>query len=272
MSEETPTRRIFLGMPGYGDLTAGAANGLYHATAGKLNVDGGEYRVALDRVYNGGSLLAHNFNSLWAAAINLDSQGPPVNYFAMLHSDVEPEEGWLDSLIEEMEARGIDMLGAVVPIKDLQGLTSIALQNPNGDQWRPLCRLTMTEVMSLPETFTSDDTGYELLLNTGCWVCRFDSEVAKQVCFTINDTIRFDDERGIYVADVEPEDWYFSRRMRELGVRMGATRKIRIAHAGSMRFGNQDAWGHKSFDSEYVSESVLPKVTQEAKQAELLEV
>lgn len=267
-------------MPGYGDLTAGAANGLYHATAGRLNIDGQEYRVALDRVYKGGSLLAHNFNSLWAGAINLDAAaerdpencGPRVDYFAMLHSDVEPEEGWLDKLVEEMEERDLDMLGVVVPIKDLQGLTSIALQNPNGDQWRPLCRLTMTEVMSLPETFTADDTGYELLLNTGCWVCRFDSEVAKRVWFTINDTIRFDEERGICVAEVEPEDWYFSRRMREHGLRIGATRKIRIAHAGSMRFGNQDAWGHKSFDSEYVSESVLPKVTQVAQEAELLEV
>jgi hypothetical protein len=259
METETPIRRIFLGMPGYGDLTAGAANGLYHPTCGRLEIGGVAYRVALDRVYKGGSLLAHNFNALWCGAINLDAQGPPVNYFAMLHSDVEPEEGWVDKLIEEMESRDLDMLGVVVPIKDLQGLTSIALQNPNGDSWRPLCRLTMKEIMQLPETFTADDTGCELLLNTGCWVCRFDAEIAKQVHFTINDAIHFDEERGIYVAEVEPEDWHFSRRMNELGLKLGATRKVRITHAGSMRFGNQKGWGHQDFDADYVSASVLPK-------------
>lgn len=259
MSIETPIRRVFLGMPGYGDMTAGAANGLYHATAGRLHVGGVDYRVALDRVYKGGSLLAHNFNALWAGAINLSAQGPTVDYFAMLHSDVEPEEGWLDRLIEEMESRDLDMLGVVVPIKDLQGLTSIALQNPNGDSWRPLCRLTMKEIASLPETFTAEDTGHDLLLNTGCWVCRFDAETAKEMSFTIRDTIRWDEERGLHVAEVEPEDWGFSRQWNARGLRIGATRKIRLTHAGSMRFGNQEAWGHKEFDSEYVPTSVLPK-------------
>lgn len=274
MSDETPIRRVFLGMPGYGDMTAGAAQGFYHATAGKLTIGGMDYRVALDRVVKSGSLLAHNFNALWAGAINLDADpdGPPVNYFAMLHSDVEPECGWLDTLIEEMEDRDLDMLGVVVPIKDLQGLTSIALQNPNGDSWRPLCRLTMKEIVSLPETFTADDVGHDLLLNTGCWVCRFDSEIAKQMCFTIRDAIHFDPERGIHVAEVEPEDWGFSRQWNARGLRIGATRKVRVMHAGHMRFGNQEPWGHKDFDSEYVSESVLPKKTEEANAAELLEV
>ena len=280
MSDATPIRRVFLGMPGYGDMTAGAANGLYHATSGQLSIGGVDYRVALDRVVKSGSLLAHNFNGLWCGAINLDAMaiaqpeeyGPRINYFAMLHSDVEPQEGWLDTLIEEMEDRDLDMLGVVVPIKDLQGLTSIALQKPDGDPWRPLCRLTMREVMELPETFTADDAGYDLLLNTGCWVCRFDGELAKQMHFTINDTIRFDPERGIHVAEVEPEDWNFSRQWNARGLRIGATRKIRINHAGHMRFGNQDGWGHKFFDSEYVSESVLPRKTELAEEAELLEV
>jgi len=280
MSDETPTRRVFLGMPGYGDMTIGAANGLYHATSGRLRIGGVDYRVAMDRVVKSGSLLAHNFNGLWCGAINIDAMavaspaeyGQRIQYFAMLHSDVEPEEGWLDKLIEEMEANDLDMLGVVVPIKDLQGLTSIALQNPDGDSWRPLCRLTMREIVNLPETFTANDTGYDLLLNTGCWVCRFDGEIARQMHFTINDTIRFDAERGLYVAEVEPEDWNFSRQWNARGLRIGATRKVRITHAGHMRFGNQDGWGHKEFDSEYVSESVLPKVTQEACEAELLEV
>jgi len=258
MTQPLPQKRVFLGMPGYGNLTNGAARGFYHATAGRLRIGGEEFGVALDRVQHTGSLLAQNFNALWCGAINVDAQGPPVDYFAMLHSDVEPEEGWLDRMIEEMEAKDLDMLGAVVPIKSMAGLTSIALQNPNGDAWRPLCRLTMSEVLRLPETFTVDDTGYDILLNTGCWVCRFDRDIAKQVHFTINDSIRFDEERGICVAEVEPEDWFFSRRMRECGVRIGATRKVKLVHAGEMRFGNETAWGNREFDSDYVSASVLP--------------
>lgn len=256
---DAPAKRVFLGMPGYGTLTHGAAQGFYHATAGKLNIGGQSHRVSLDRVYHGGSLLAHNFNALWCGAINVNDQGPPVDYFAMLHSDVEPDQGWLDVLIEEMEAHDLDMLGVVVPIKDLQGLTSIALHNVDGDRWRPLCRLTMQEVMQLPETFTQTDAGAPLLLNTGCWICRFDAEVAKRSCFTINDAIRFDDQRGIYVAEVEPEDWNFSRQMHAQGMRIGATRKVHVNHAGEMRFGNQSGWGHKPFDDEFVSESQLPR-------------
>ena len=64
----------------------------------------------------------------------------------MLHADVEPEEGWLDKAIEEMEARDLDLLGVVVPIKDLQGLTSIALENHSGSgDWKPSARPSAPE-------------------------------------------------------------------------------------------------------------------------------
>jgi predicted O-methyltransferase YrrM len=257
MTQQLPTKRAFLGMPGYGEMTAGAALGFFRASLGRVSVAGEEFALVVDRLHSGGSLLANNFNALWCGALNTHLAGHRIDYFAMLHSDIEPPEGWLDALIQELEARNLDMLGVVVPIKDLQGLTSIALENPAGDSWRPLCRLTMTEVMQLPETFTDSDVGYPLLLNTGCWVCRFDPSWAAKVHFTINDKIHFDEKRGGYVAEVEPEDWYFSRRCREQGLRIGATRKIKLNHAGHMRFHNTAAWGHKVFDEEYVERSVI---------------
>ncbi|HEX6985675.1 MAG TPA: hypothetical protein VF170_09870, partial [Planctomycetaceae bacterium] len=170
--------RVFLGMPGYGELTAGAARGFWRATRRP------ESHVCYQ--YNEGSLLAANFNTLWCGALNLRHRGERVDYFAMQHADIEPQDYWLDTLIEEMEARDLDLLGVVVPIKDMKGVTSTALARPDGDTWRIQCRLTMAEVYRLPETFTSEDVGHPLLLNTGLWVCRF-GEWAKQVRFTIND-------------------------------------------------------------------------------------
>ena len=253
----TPQRDglVFLGMPGYGEQTAGAAHGFWRATR---RPDSG-----ICRQYNEGSLLASNFNTLWCGALNLCHRGEKVAYFAMQHADVEPEAWWLDKLIGEMEARDLDVLGVVVPIKDQKGTTSTALGRPDGNTWRVHCRLTMAEVYRLPETFTSEDVGYPLLLNTGLWVCRFDPEWAKKVFFTINDRIVFDTRLNRYVPETEPEDWFFSRLCHELGLKIGCTRKIAVKHRGGMAFPNTQAWGSEPFDSAYVPESQIPRTDRD---------
>lgn len=233
-------------MPGYGHQTAGAGRGFWRATRRP------ESHVTYQ--CNSGSLLAQNFNNLWTAALNMVHRGQQVDYFAMQHADIEPQDWWLDTLIEEMEAKDLDVLGVAVPIKDTQGLTSLALDR-QGDTWSPLCRLTMSEIYSLPETFTSQDLGHPLLLNTGLWVCRF-GEWAKKVRFTINDRIVFDKRLDRYLAQVEPEDWYFSRLCHELGLRIGATRKIQLAHRGDMAFSNAHPWGDP-IDRRYVRQTQI---------------
>ncbi len=238
---------VHLAMPGYGDLTSTAARGFYCANSNKLEV----FRTCTE-----GSLLAQNFNALWCYALNRKLAGEQVDYFAMQHSDVEPDVGWLDKMVEEIEAKDLDLLGVVVPIKCLAGLTSIALGRDDHDTWRVKCRLTMKEVFDLPETFTSEDVGAPLLLNTGLWVCRFDWDWITQVHFTINDRI-IKTEKGEFHAEVEPEDWYFSRLCHELGLKIGATRKVGLTHSGKQSFSNQFVWGDRDFDTEYVSESVL---------------
>lgn len=255
MSRPDDDRLAFLGMPGYGEMTAGAARGFWRATRRP------DSRVYYQ--YNEGSLLAANFNTLWCGALNLCHRGVPVGYFAMQHADVEPEDWWLDTLIAEMEAKELDLLGVVVPIKDTKGVTSTALGRHDGDTWRIQCRLTMSEVFRLPETFTSDDVGHPLLLNTGLWVCRFDPGWARKVRFTINDRIAFDTKLDRYVAQTEPEDWYFSRLCHELGLRVGCTRKIKLQHRGGLSFPNNRVWGSEAFDSQYVPESVLPAVDRD---------
>jgi protein-L-isoaspartate O-methyltransferase len=249
MRTDPAERRLFICMPGYSNLTGGAARGFWRAS--QLP----ESQVI--QTYNQGSLLANNFNGHWAHALTLCHKGHPITYFAMQHSDIGPEDYWVDHLIYEMEEHDLDILGVVAPIKDGRGLTSIAVHDNEGDNWRPKFRLTMSEVFRLPQTFTSKDVGGPLLLNTGLWVCRFSPDWAKKVHFEINDRIVFDRTTDRYLAQVEPEDWYFSRLCHELGLKIGCTRKIKMEHRGESGFPNDKIWG-EPFDAVYHDRSQLP--------------
>lgn len=237
----TTDRKIVLGMPGYGKQTSSAGRAFWRACRDMSGVT---------NEYSPGSLLACNFNKLWCTALNMAHRGQRVDYFAMLHDDIGCEDFWLDSLIDELEAKQLDVLGVVVPIKDNRGVTSIALHH-RGDNWNPECRLTMYDVYDLPETFTSDDLGgLPLLLNTGCWVAKWNQEWARKVHFEINDRIVFDRTSNTYYPEVESEDWFASRLFNELGLRIGATRKIAVKHEGDAEFPNTFAWGKQAFDNE----------------------
>lgn len=252
-------RRIYLGQPGYGKQTADSGRAFWRACrdmSGVIN----DYRQ--------GSLLACNFNQLWCGALNRVHGGERLDYFAMLHDDIGAEDFWLDKLIDELEAKQLDVLGVVIPIKDTRGLTSMALAKP-GDDWLPYARLSMHDVYSLPETFTSDDIGWPLLLNTGCWVARWNQDWARQVHFEINDEIVFNRAASRYQAQTEPEDWNFSRQLHEIGapgsptdgmprLRIGATRKIKAIHRGEMDFTNMHPWGSHAFDKESLKASPVP--------------
>jgi precorrin-6B methylase 2 len=243
-------KKVCLGMPCYGQISMGAARGFYRPSNGRFIVEG---------LQPNGSLLTQNMNICWAWALNRAKAGE-CNYFAMQHSDIMPEDHWLDKLIDELEASKLDVLGVVAPIKDVRGLTSTALAKKNGDSWDVHCRLSMREVHRLPETFTSADVnGFPLLLNTGLWVCKFDEhweEWARQVYFTVNDRIMLD-SKGNYFAQVEPEDWFVSRVFNELGLRIGATRKVALIHTGNAECDNAVPWGRDEFDKEHLSASVL---------------
>lgn len=241
MTEAKQERRVFLGMPGYGKQTSAAGRALWKACAPDVQVE---------RQYAAGSLLACNFNKLWCEVLTRVHQGERFDYFAMLHDDIGCEDLWLDKLIDELEANELDVLGVVVPIKDYRGVTSIALHH-EGDNWNPECRLSMHDVFELPETFTSADVGgLPLLLNTGCWVIKWNQEICKKLHFEINDRIVFDPASNSYRPEVESEDWFFSRCMNELGLKIGATRKIAVKHEGDVEFVNTHAWGSQAFDNE----------------------
>lgn len=278
-------RRIYLGMPSYGSQTNDAGRSFWKACRDMS-------QVTTDSKV--GSLLAANFNVLWCNALNRVHKGERLDYYAMQHADIGAEDFWLDKAIDELEARDLDILGVVVSLKDGRSLTSIALHNGpivndqfpawlkecgiNGNalspeqrakllaaysawyqrnhNWLPFCRLSMCDVFSLPETFTSEDVGRPLLLNTGLWVCKFNPKWAQKVHFEVNDRIYFETKENCWQPLCEPEDWYFSRQCHELGLKIGATRKIKVKHRGEADFYNcGPGIGGQLFDKEYTNKS-----------------
>lgn len=219
---------ILLTMPTYGTVTDDAARAFYSGASTR------DYKTAV----SGGSLLAANFNNLWISGLNLRAE-MGIRYFAMLHADCHADPGWLDILIDELDATGADLVSVVMAIKDPRGLTSTAIDT---DPWKPR-RLTMHEVMELPETFEASPViSGNLLVNTGCWVCRFDSEWVERHCFTINDRIVKRPD-GKWMAEVQPEDWNMSRWLHDDGRKVLATRKVKARHIGSAAYSNHYAWG-----------------------------
>lgn len=187
------------------------------------------------------SLLTRCFNELWCHGLNLQDK---IDYFFMLHSDIQIESLWLDKMIRLMEEKQADVLSAVVPIKTPQGLTSTAIDEPVeggiDPHWR-VRRLTMTEVHEMEPTFTHP----RLLVNTGCMGVRFKQPWVKEVHFRFEDSILF--RNGKYVPCNFPEDWNFSRDVRRKGVSLWATREVKINHMGRHAYPNTVPWGtHKT--------------------------
>lgn len=209
------------------------------------------------------SLLASACNNLWADALNRRTQ-ENLKWFVMVHADVVPEPMFADKLIAIAEKYDADLVSAVIPIKDDNGLTSTAISGP--DHFTRYTRLTTKQVNHpfFPETFDAvmacdalfnrlpDELkipksqpvylSSNLLVNTGCMVARLDREWCAHSFFTINDRIIVQ-PGGRFAAEVEPEDWFFSRTVAELGGKVMATRTVRVEHLGGIPYRSDRAWG-----------------------------
>jgi hypothetical protein len=230
--------RIFLALPHRGHVVGAALPSMMNASR--------EHDVMA--TLNQSSLLANNFNGLWAKALN-QRRAKGLTHFAMHHDDLAAEVGWLDILLEEMERHQADLVSAVVAIKDGRGLTSTGIMH-NG---KCLRRVTMHEAMALPETFTAADlervgfpTG-QLALNSGLWLCRFTHDAVEQLHFTIQDAIERTGDGTFYVRCLS-EDWYFSEQAQRLGMKAAATRRVKVEHFGFAAYSNAQAWGEWQHD------------------------
>lgn len=241
--------RIFLCMPTHnGSANLWAARAFYRAPSARLPLFYAE---------SSRSLLANCFNLLWAGALNLAKQ-ERLTHFVMLHSDVIPEDFWVDRLYEEITRTQAAVVSTVLPIKDIQGITSTAISAAGEDEWEVERRLTMREVYSLPETFSAADCGYPdraLLVNTGCWIADLSFFEDKRIGFEIRDRLTL--REGFVAPQCIPEDWNFSREVHQAGGKVLATRKIKAQHVGSHAFTNEQAWG-MSIDPMALSKEPLP--------------
>jgi hypothetical protein len=204
------------------------------------------------------SLLALSFNSLYADALNRNEEDGSVDLFAMLHSDLAPDGFWIDTLVRILTERDADLVSAINAIKDGRGLTSSGVALP-GQSWRPYRRFTMKELLQYPATFNAQDAGYgdaTLLHNTGCWVADLrkpifheeDENGCLKAFFTINDRIVRKGKERRWVAEVEPEDWFFSRKLHDLGADTYVTREVVTHHYGLSEIDNQTERGQELDD------------------------
>jgi hypothetical protein len=199
-----------------------------------------------------------NYTSLLCMALNSDQK---FDYFAMLHSDVEPEPGWLDTLYDELQASGADILSAVIPIKNRNGITSTGLGRRDS---RKVKRLTMAEVFDLPATFNdgsikdvlSHPKVNYLAVNTGCMLWKRTQpknwwrDFARQGGFHHEHWVE-EDADGKLRSWMFPEDWNMSRWAAGKGLMVCATRKVWVNHHGEMPFANGSVWGEWKSDQDF---------------------
>lgn len=224
-------------------------------------------RFILDLHIHPTSLLAAGYNHIWCKALN-ERKKHNWRYLAILHADIVPEIGWLDKIIDQADHWDADVMSAVVPIKNYLGVTSTAISRP-GDNFSCYSRLTQAQVNDsrMPKSFDIHtltralsqqdplavyqgithkmpvpDNTY-LLVNTGCCVIRIDRDWCEKADFTINDRI-LKRRDGSFTYEVESEDWYFSRRVAELGGRVMATTAVKLDHIGRYNYPSNQIWGH----------------------------
>jgi hypothetical protein len=187
------------------------------------------------------SLLASAFNTLLNEALNKRDEGM-ADWLLLLHSDVVPmnTQFWIDELWRARQRSGADAISAVIPIKDSRGLTSTALETDN--LYAPR-RLTMREIEEQDETFTDE----KLLINTGMLLINLRAPWADNICFTIGDAMLLSPS-GKRLTGVTPEDWTFSRHVKEQGGKVWATRAVKLNHVGRFTYPNFGSWGSESLD------------------------
>jgi len=241
--------KIYAAFPAYGGNCPGAHKSFWNGIArpgSPLWTPG-----VIIRVLSRSSFLPQAFDEPYFAALN----DPQATHFAMLHDDIEAQDGWLDILLEELDRSGADMVSALSPIKSHHGRTSTAIDHVD-DPYKIERRITMKEASRLPFTFTAADCGYpdrRLLLNTGCFVCRLDRPWAKAsvdgqlICHftTANRGVVKD---GKWSFEMIPEDWFFSRAIQMLGGKVACTRRVKLNHNGVAEYPNLGKWGSEEMD------------------------
>jgi hypothetical protein len=246
--------KICLTMPLYdGTLHIGAANGFFEFPSQQHEV----YRIT-----SSGSLISLNCNTLLIETLNKQALRG-YELFAMLHSDIEPEKYWLDTLVNELYASGADFISAVVPVKWGNGTTSTAIAHPDS-LTSVSCYITQSQINhpSFPVTFGIDECvsalaelpiglrvaapKTALLCNTGCMVCRLDrpwfQSRPPSVWFDERNAIA-SNEKNMCSRTSISEDQFFSLAITQQGGKVVATKAIKLTHWGTFGYKSDQTWG-----------------------------
>lgn len=251
---------ICLCQPAYAQVEPGARDALFEGVAPGHN-------LKVIRMSSGGSLIPQSFTLPFMQAV-LEN----MRYFAMLHSDVLPEPGWLSKLWYELHRVQADVLSVAIPIKtpplircttckrkwlkepyclcggrqkEATFETSTAIQKP-GD-W-DYTRVALAEARALG-TF-SEYEGEPILVNTGCWLAKLpefpglkEGETVPQWLertpesewpWSVNVKFEITCDVDYKAANIRinPEDWLFSKYLHSKGAKPFATTAVKVAHRG----------------------------------------
>jgi hypothetical protein len=223
---------LFVIAPCYGEMDYSVSEAIRYGTAGRFR----DYSYTVASF----SLTQHAFNIGLATALDArDAMG--VTHIGMIHSDILPEGPWADILLGQMEAAELDVLSAVVPIKNDEGKTSTAIGD-RLDPWAVKRYVTLADEKRTCATFTTVDVAWDedefLLVNTGLWLARADLPFWDGFAFEVKSRV-IHDEHGKRAAQCRPEDWEWSRAMDEAGVKYGATWAVRLGHKGTKVYRNR---------------------------------
>lgn len=182
-----------------------------------------------------GSLLPYCANQCLAEALNQRDAGK-ITHFAMVHSDVSCEAGWLNKLWSIARSRGDVVVSAVVPIKEPARLKTSCAIGCRWDKYGVKRFINTTDRLRMPKTFSTKDVATEedeiLLINTGLWIADLRNEFWDEFAFGFDDTIGRDPNTGKRVAMVCSEDWRLARELDAAGVPYSATWEIPVEHTG----------------------------------------
>jgi hypothetical protein len=229
--------KLFVGMPHAGLATPDAVQALY--TPASPSILGGPPVVCK----SANSIATAGFNDLLAIALNLRDEGR-VTHFAMIHSDICPGVAWVDTLWREMQAHSLDLISAVVAVKDPGDDPPLSTcVGPVDDPWGGRRRLRRSELFGLPPTFTAVEAGARdgecLLVNTGLWLADLRHPAWDDFPGFVCDSriVRLED--GTRASVVDSEDWAMSRWAARNGLKVGATQALGVEHAGNARWANR---------------------------------
>lgn len=216
---------VFVGVPHSGTIAADSGDGLAQAS---------ERGVPYCIKREGSSALTRNFNALLLAC---RSMTPRPTHFAMHHSDIVAQTGWLDVLLGELRAHDADVISTVMPIKDERGLSTTGAFSAD---FTKIKRFTMRELDATPWTFVAPP-GRALAINTGLMLMRTDRPWFKDLVFRFEDEITERDGKPLVLC--RSEDWLMSEFLAKAGAKVCVTRMPRAFHVGFKAWSNQGAWG-----------------------------